>query len=341
MGKHWHLFENVSKVDPFEGPQYHLAPMWAFHLQTIFMGFVFFVGTPLNAVVLLVTIKYKKLRVPLNYILVNISFAGFVFVTFSVSQVFVASAWGYYFLGYTLCAWEAAVGAIAGLVTSWSLAVLSFERYLVICKPFGAFKFTSNHALAAVGFTWFMGVGCATPPFWGWSRYIPEGLGCSCGPDWYSHNEEYRTTSYTYFLLTTCFIMPITIIIFSYSQLLSALKAVAAQQTESASTQKAEKEVSKMIIVMVGSFVSCYGPYAVYATYLGFSSTEGKDYRLVTIPAYFSKSACVYNPLIYAFMNKQFHGCIMEFVFGRKMDDSSEVSSKTETSSVSSVSAAS
>lgn len=115
MGKHFHLYENVSKVDPFEGPQYYLAPMWAFHLQTIFMGFVFLFGTPLNLVVLLVTVKYKKLRVPLNYILVNISFAGFIFVTFSVSQVFVASMRGYYFLGYTLCAMESAMGSIAGI----------------------------------------------------------------------------------------------------------------------------------------------------------------------------------------------------------------------------------
>ncbi|XP_071768176.1 opsin-1, short-wave-sensitive 1 [Centroberyx gerrardi] len=335
MGKHFHLYENISKVDPFEGPQYYLAPLWAFYLQAAFMGFVFFAGVPLNCIVLFVTVKYKKLRMPLNYILVNISFAGLIFVTFSVSQVFLASLKGYYFLGHTMCALESCMGSIAGLVTSWSLAVLSFERYLVICKPFGAFKFGTNHALGAVAFTWFMGIGCATPPFFGWSRYIPEGLGCSCGPDWYTHNEEFNCSSYTYFLMVTCFISPLTIIIFSYSQLLGALRAVAAQQTESVSTQKAEKEVSRMIIVMVGSFITCYGPYALAAMYFAHSADESKDYRLVTIPAFFSKSSCVYNPLIYAFMNKQFNACIMETVFGKKMDESSEVSSKTETSSVS------
>ncbi|XP_031696717.1 opsin-1, short-wave-sensitive 1 [Anarhichas minor] len=338
MGKYFHLYENVSKVSPFEGPQYYLAPMWVFHLQTIFMGFVLFVGTPLNFVILLVTMKYKKLRVPLNYILVNISFAGFIFVTFSVSQVFISTIRGYYFLGHTLCAMESAMGSIAGLVTAWSLAVLSFERYLIICKPFGAFKFSNSHALAAVGFTWFMGIGCAIPPFFGWSRYIPEGLGCSCGPDWYTHNEEYNCTSYTNFLMVTCFIFPLSIIIFSYSQLLGALRAVAAQQAESESTQKAEKEVSKMIIVMVGSFVTCYGPYAAAAMYFATSTDLNKDYRLVTIPAFFSKSSCVYNPLIYGFMNKQFNACIMETVFGKAMDESSEVSSKTEVSSVSTAS---
>lgn len=35
---------------------------------------------------------------------------------------------------------------------------------------------------------------------------------------------------------------------------------VAAQQQESASTQKAEREVSHMVVVMVGSFCLCYTP---------------------------------------------------------------------------------
>uniref|UniRef100_A0A673W918 Opsin 1 (cone pigments), short-wave-sensitive 1 n=1 Tax=Salmo trutta TaxID=8032 RepID=A0A673W918_SALTR len=326
MGKNFHLYENISKVSPFEGPQYHLAPVWAFYLQAAFMGFVFFAGTPLNFIILVVTVKYKKLRQPLNYILVNVSLAGFIFVTFSVSQVFVSSARGYYFLGYTLCAMEACMGSIAGLVSAWSLAVLAFERYVVICKPFGTFKFDNNQALAAVAFTWVMGIGCVTPPFF--RRSIS--LRVWAAPDWYTNNEEYHCASYTKFLIVTCFLMPI--IFFSYSQLLGALRAVAAAQAESASTQKAEKEVSRMVIVMVCSFILCYGPYALAGLYFAYTTSENKDYRLVTIPAFFSKSSCVYNPLIYAFMNKQFNACIMETVFGKQIEETSVSASKTEVS---------
>lgn len=56
---------------------------------------------------------------------------------------------------------------------------------------------------------------------------------------------------------------------------------------------------------MVGSFVICYGPYAATAMWFANAEDSNKDYRLVAIPAFFSKSSCVYNPLIYAFMNKQ------------------------------------
>ncbi|KAL2102132.1 hypothetical protein ACEWY4_001300 [Coilia grayii] len=336
MAKDFYLYENISKVSPFEGPQYHLAPRWVFYLQATFMGFVFFCGTPLNATVLFVTAKYKKLRQPLNFILVNISLAGFIFDVFSVSQVFLSSLKGYFFMGHTMCALESSMGTTAALVTSWSLAVLAFERYLVICKPLGSFKFGTSHALAGVAFTWVVAIGCSAPPFFGWSRYIPEGLGCSCGPDWYMPGTEYNSESYTYFLMVTCYFAPLFCILFSYFQLLAALRAVAAQQAESASTQKAEKEVTRMIIVMVMSYMICYTPYALAAMYYTLDRESEKDYRLVSIPALFSKSSSVYNPFIYCFMNKQFNACIMETVFGKKIEETSEVS-KTDMSSVSTV----
>lgn len=110
----FYLFTNGSAPGPWDGPQYHIAPPWAFYLQTAFMGFVFAVGTPLNTVVLLVTVRYKKLRQPLNYILVNISFSGFISCIFSVFIVFVASSQGYFVFGKHVCALEAFVGTTGG-----------------------------------------------------------------------------------------------------------------------------------------------------------------------------------------------------------------------------------
>ncbi|XP_043943083.1 short-wave-sensitive opsin 1 [Protopterus annectens] len=334
----FYLYKNISSVGPWDGPQYHLAPKWAFFLQAAFMGVVLFVGTPLNAIVLFVTVKYKKLRQPLNYVLVNISLAGFYFCTFGVFTVFVASCQGYFIFGKTVCALEGFAGSVAGLVTGWSLAMLALERYLVICKPIGNFRFGSKHSMIAVAAAWVIGIGVSIPPFFGWSRYIPEGLQCSCGPDWYTVGTKYKSEYYTWFLFIFCFIIPLFIICFSYSQLLGALRAVAAQQQESATTQKAEREVSRMVIVMVGSFCVCYVPYAALAMYMVNNRSHGIDLRLVTIPAFFSKSSFVYNPIIYCFMNKQFRSCIMQTVFGKPMDESeiSSSSTKTEVSSVSS-----
>nr|AZT82013.1 short wave sensitive opsin 1 [Carollia perspicillata] len=334
----FYLFKNISSVGPWDGPQYHIGPVWAFRLQAAFMGFVFFAGTPLNATVLVATLRYKKLRQPLNYILVNVSLGGFLFCIFSVFTVFVASCQGYFIFGRHVCALEAFLGSAAGLVTGWSLAFLAFERYIVICKPFGSFRFSSRHARMVVLATWTIGIGVSIPPFFGWSRFIPEGLQCSCGPDWYTVGTKYRSEYYAWFLFVSCFIVPLALICFSYSQLLGALRAAAAQQQESASTQKAEREVSRMVVVMVGSFCLCYVPYAALAMYMVNNRSHGLDLRLVTIPAFFSKSACVYNPIIYCFMNKQFRACIMEMVCGKSLTDESAASSsqRTEVSTLSS-----
>ena len=57
-------------------------------------------------------------------------------------------------------------------------------------------------------------------------RFIPEGLQCSCGPDWYTVGTKYYSEYYTWFLFIFCYIVPLSLICFSYSQLLGALRAV-------------------------------------------------------------------------------------------------------------------
>ena len=45
------------------------------------------------------------------------------------------------------------------------MAFLAFERYVVICKPFGSIRFNSKHALMVVLATWIIGIGVSIPPF--------------------------------------------------------------------------------------------------------------------------------------------------------------------------------
>lgn len=82
----------------------------------------------------------------------------------------------------------------------------------------------------------------------------------------------------------------------------------AAQQQESATTQKAEKEVTRMVIIMVVAFLVCWVPYASVAFYI--FTHQGSNFGpiFMTIPAFFAKSSSIYNPVIYIMMNKQVPG---------------------------------
>ena len=76
-------------------------------------------------------------------------------------------------------------------------------------------------------------------------------------------------------------------------------------QAESASTQKAEREVTRMVVVMVLGFLVCWMPYASFALWVVNNRGQPFDLRLATIPSCFSKASTVYNPVIYILLNKQ------------------------------------
>lgn len=57
----------------------------------------------------------------------------------------------------------------------WSLAILAFERYVVVCRPLGDFRFRHRHAMTGCAFTWGWSLLWTTPPLLGWSSYVPEG----------------------------------------------------------------------------------------------------------------------------------------------------------------------
>merc|ERR1712042_262901 len=296
---------------PFYYPQYYLAPPMAYYALAFYMFFLICTGFPINALTVVVTMQNKKLRQPLNFILVNLAVAGLIMVLFGFTITITSALSGYFVFGAMGCAIEGFMATMGGQVSLWSLVVLAVERYIVVCKPMGSFKFTAAHAGAGVAFSWIMAAACAVPPLVGWSRYIPEGMQCSCGP--------------------------VVTIFFTYGSLVLTVKAAAAQQQDSASTQKAEKEVTRMCVLMVVGFLVAWCPYASYAAYLFLNKGVAFTAVSMAIPAFFAKSSALFNPIIYILMNKQFRSCMMSTIgMGGMVDDETSVSaSKTEVSTTS------
>ncbi|XP_040014712.1 green-sensitive opsin-1 isoform X2 [Xiphias gladius] len=323
--------------NPYEYTQYYLADPIMFKLLALYMFFLICTGFPINALTLLVTAQNKKLRQPLNYILVNLAVAGLIMVCFGFTVAFYCSLVGYFALGKLGCAIEGFMATLGGQVSLWSLVVLAIERYIVVCKPMGSFKFTATHASAGCAFTWIMACSCAVPPLVGWSRYIPEGIQVSCGPDYYTQAPGYNNESFVMYMFSCHFCVPVFTIFFTYGNLVCTVKAAAAQQQDSASTQKAEKEVTRMCILMVLGFLTAWTPYASFAAWIFFNPGAAFSAKALAIPAFFSKSSALFNPVIYVLMNKQFRNCMLSTVgMGGMVEDETSVStSKTEVSSVS------
>ncbi|XP_048878986.1 rhodopsin, like [Brienomyrus brachyistius] len=340
-------FSNATGLvrSPFEYPQFYLAEPWAFSALAAYMFFLIITGFPINFLTLYVTIEHKKLRTPLNYILLNLAVADLFMVFGGFTTTMYTSMNGYFVFGTTGCNLEGFFATTGGIIALWCLVVLAIERWIVVCKPFSNFRFGENHAIMGLAFTWIMALSCSAPPLFGWSRYIPEGMQCSCGIDYYTLKPEVNNYSFVIYMFAVHFFTPLTIILFCYGRLLCTVKEAAAQQQESETTQRAEKEVSRMVVIMLVSYLICWLPYASVAWYIFTHQGSVFGPVLMTAPAFFAKAAAVYNPLIYVCMNKQFRHCMITTLCCGKNpfeepEGASTTASKTEASSVASVSPA-
>ncbi|XP_074926677.1 red-sensitive opsin-like [Chelonoidis abingdonii] len=172
-----------------------------------------------------------------------------------------------------------------GITGLWSLAIISWERWFVVCKPFGNIKFDGKLAMGGIIFSWVWAATWTAPPIFGWSRYWPHGLKTSCGPDVFSGSSDPGVQSYMIVLMITCCFIPLSVIILCYLQVWMAIRTVSSPRPSTGDP----------------------------------SVGQGPSHRPTYADAWGS-----------------FRNCIMQ-LFGKKVDDGSELSStsRTEVSSVS------
>ncbi|XP_076815012.1 blue-sensitive opsin-like [Clavelina lepadiformis] len=114
------------------------------------------------------------------------------------------------------------------------------------------------------------------------------------------------------------------IIVIFYGKLIAFLRKVGGNNSLSENA-RSDTQATKMVMLMVAAFLICWLPYAGFAMYNVFNLDSQMDFALGSIPAYFAKSALIYNPLIYVGLNRQFRKCVIR-MFGciwKKQDDSS------------------
>lgn len=91
--------------DPFTGPIEDIAP-WNFTVLAVLMFVVTSLSLSENFLVMFVTFRYKQLRQPLNYIIVNLAIADFLVSLTGGVISFLTNARGYFFLGKWACVLE-------------------------------------------------------------------------------------------------------------------------------------------------------------------------------------------------------------------------------------------
>ncbi|CDQ89473.1 unnamed protein product [Oncorhynchus mykiss] len=195
-----------------------------FTILAVIIGVFSVSGVCMNVLVIMVTMRHRKLRQPLNYALVNLAVADLGCALFGGLPTMVTNAMGYFSMGRLGCVLEGFAVAFFGIAGLCSVAVIAVDRYVVVCRPMGAVMFQTRHAVGGVVLSWVWSFLWNTPPLFGWGSFELEGVRTSCSPNWYSREPGNMSYIILYFLL--CFAIPFSIIMVSYARILFTLHQV-------------------------------------------------------------------------------------------------------------------
>jgi len=300
-------------------------PMWHYLLGVIycFLGLFSFLG---NGTVIYLYLKVKKLRTPSNLLICNLAVLDFnMLVTNFPFFAYNSFSGGQWMFSAFYCEVYAFCGFVTGLGAIWSLACITYDRYNVIVHGVSGKPLTFGKAGAMVLFIWVNAVVTSLAPFFGWGRYIPEGILDSCTTDYLSR--DFNNRSYGIFIFVWCYIIPLMSLVYFYFFIVkavvsheSAMRAQAKKMNVSnlrstgTEGESAEMRVAKVAVFNVALWFLCWTPYCA-VNFVGLFMDQSPITPLVSLlPALLAKSCSTYNPMVYALGHPRFRAAMEEHI---------------------------
>ena len=283
----------------------------------IFVGFslvsalIFLVSVPLNSLVLLVFYRNKHLCNPPNVFLISVA-ASDLFCSVSTLPFYVVAnayeKWIYGDVGCTLIAFAACLSGLASLM---HLAAASYERYVALVHPLNSQKFTVRYAARISLAMWLYALFWSLMPLCGWSGFEQEGIGTSCSVRWKSR--RMLDLSYNICLLLACYVLPVSVMCFSYVKCCREIKTGAKCAKElwgrssrfTRKTFETERRMARLFGVMTLAFLGAWTPYAVVSFIAMIGGPHVISDVAASTPAFLAKTSACLSPIIYVFLYKR------------------------------------
>ncbi|XP_058058059.1 vertebrate ancient opsin-like [Anopheles bellator] len=299
------MSENASNV-AFSTAEYgELMAPWAYNASAVTLFFIGFFGFFLNLFVIALMCKDMQLWTPMNIILFNLVCSDFS-VSVIGNPLTLSSAISHrWIFSRTLCVAYGFFMSLLGITSITTLTVLSYERFCLISRPFTSRNSSRKGAMLAVLFIWSYSFALTSPPLFGWGAYTQEAANISCSVNWESQTKN--ATTYIIFLFVFGLVVPLVVIICSYTSIIINMRKNAARVGR---INRAEMRVTSMVAVMIAAFMIAWTPYAIFALIEQFGPPEMIGPGLAVLPALIAKSSICYNPIIYVGMNTQFRAAL-------------------------------
>ncbi|XP_059484611.1 parapinopsin-like isoform X2 [Neocloeon triangulifer] len=253
--------------------------------------------------------RQGRLWTPLNLILFNLVCSDFSVSVLGNPLTLTASLLRGWSFGKVLCVSYGFFMSLLGISSIITLTVLSFERFVMISKPFRSRPLSNKGAGLLVFAIWLYSFALTSPPLFGWGEYSYEAANISCSVNWESKSDN--NTSYIVFLFAFGLVVPVFVICYSYFNIMHTMKKNALAM---GSVSKAESRVAAMVLVMVTMFLVAWTPYSAFALIVAFGDPSLITPGTAVLPALMAKSSICYNPIIYVGLNTQFRHAWHQFL---------------------------
>lgn len=323
---------NMSLVDEVPKEMHYLIhdhwrnyppmnPLWQsiLGLAMVVFGIISLTG---NAVVMFVFSTTKSLRTPSNLLVVNLALSDFLMMLTQMPTMAANCFAGTWILGPFMCELYGMWGSIFGCGSIWSMVMIAIDRYNVIVKGLAAPPLTHKKAVGMSLFVWGWSLGWTLAPFFGWSRYVPEGNMTSCTMDYLT--KDLNTLSYGVCYAFACYFLPLISIIYCYFFIVKAVADHEKQMREQAkrmnvATLKAnadqkktstEIRLAKIALMTISLWFMAWTPYLVIAFSGMFSSGQIVTPIFTIWGAVFAKANSIYNPIVYGISHPKYRAAL-------------------------------
>jgi r-opsin len=308
---HWKTFPPVN-------------PMWHYLLGFIYimLGIVSLIG---NGTVINLFTSRKELRSTANMFVVNLAISDFLMMV-TQFPMFVHNCFngGIWLFRPFWCELYACTGSIFGSTSISTMAAISYDRYNVIVKGMSGTKMTAGRATILIAFCWLYATAWSIAPFFGWGKYIPEGILDSCSFDYLTRDSSTKSFGTCLFVFLYC--CPLFFICFCYYFIVQAIfehektlreqakkmNVASLRSNADANATSAEIRIAKVALCNISLWACMWTPYAAIVLQ-GLYGNQSNITPLVSIlPALVAKSASIYNPIIYAISHPKFRLALQE-----------------------------
>ncbi|XP_045173628.2 G-protein coupled receptor 161-like [Mercenaria mercenaria] len=192
-------------------------------VMAITLVVIFFISFAGNVFVFLIFYKKPALVTISNKFILNLSVCNVLETLFVMPFVFAALVTQDWQFGRFWCQTTGFLMNAIFAASTLTLVIIAIDRYCAVVRPLHySMHMTSRRCSSMIASVWFLAVCCSIPPLLGWNRYEYQRNKLACTAVSTSRNSNDMT--FTIFLVTLCFVLPLFIILWAYCVIFKAAK---------------------------------------------------------------------------------------------------------------------